>query len=131
MTPRTTARAATRRIDATWFKRQVRASRWRSLRRLAPEVRGLEGPLSISALSMLLSGKRSMRIEEARQLADLLAVPLLEVLRRAGIDTRGPEDDLEARHRAAVRMVGTLLAFIDEAGAQLPQRVRDQAAAIG
>lgn len=131
MTRTTAARAANRRIDTAWFQARIRESRYRSMRGLAPHLLNIRGrPMSIDGIWKRLHGRRPLRIAEARQLADLLAVPLPELLRRAGVDVRDQVDDVEARCRAAVRMVGTLLAFIDEAGAQLPKRVRDQAAAI-
>lgn len=131
--PNTAARRApSRAIDTAWFQARIRASRFRSMRGIAPHLRNIRGlPMSIDGLVQRLHGRRQLRIGEARQFADLLEIPLADVLRRAGIDTRGPEDDLEARHRAAVRMVGTLLAFIDEAGVAVPAKVRAAAAAIG
>lgn len=126
-----TPRATARRIDSAWFAARIAASRYGSQRQLAPHLRGRAGqPLTSAQVSLMLSGKRGMRLEEARQLADLLGEPLAEVLRHAGIDVRGPDDDLEARHRAAVRMVASLLGVIDEHGVPLPKRVREQAAAI-
>lgn len=132
MTRTTATRAAARRIDTAWFYARIRASRFRTMRRLAPHLANTRGrPMANSGLVLVLHGRRPLRIAQARQLADLLGVPLPELLRRAGVDVRDEVDDLEARHRAAVRMVGTLLAFIDEAGVALPAKVRAAAAAIG
>jgi hypothetical protein len=131
MSRATAVRAAARRIDTAWFYARIRASRYRSMRRLAPHLANTRGrPMANSGLVLVLHGRRPLRIGQARQLADLLGVPLPEVIRRAGVDVRDEGDDVEARLRVAVRMVGTLLAFVDEAGVAVPRRVRDQAAAI-
>jgi len=120
-----------RRIDTAWFLDLIAASRFGSGRKLAPYIKGRSGrPLASSNLSLMLNGKRAMQLHEARQLATLLGVPLAEILRHAGIDVRDAGDDIEPRHRAAVRMVRTLLAFIDETGVHLPKKVRDAAEAI-
>lgn len=67
-------------------KEKIRASRHRSLRRLAPLIkRGYSRkPMDVAALSRILNGKRIMTLDEANQIAILLDLPLAEVVRRAG-----------------------------------------------
>lgn len=115
---------ATRRLDSAWFVARI-ADVGVSQRALAERI-GLQQ----ATLCRMLQGKRRMQIVEARALADALAVPFADVLRHAGVSVRDDGDDIEKRHRAAVRMVRTLMGVIDEHGVQLPDRVRKQAGAI-
>lgn len=57
-----------------------------------------------AAASLLLRGRRRMTTREAHQISTILGVPLLEVMRQAGIDVT------EDMHRCAVA------AFVDENG---------------
>lgn len=72
-------------IDTNWFRQRL-ATKKLSQRALA---RGLG--LDPSALSLLLRGKRMMKLPEAAGIARLLGVPMTEVLARAGVeeDARG------------------------------------------
>lgn len=67
-------------IDTLWFRDKIRDSLYVSQRRLAREMH-----LDPASLSLLLRGKRKMQLVEAEQLAQLLGVPLEEVLRHAGL----------------------------------------------
>lgn len=74
------------RVDTQWFNDMISRTAYGSQRRIARKIRGRHGrPLDPAALSLMLRGKRAMQISEARQFADILNVPLIEVLRRAGI----------------------------------------------
>lgn len=74
------------RVDTSWFVDKIRETPYGSMRRISGKIRGRNGkPLDPSALSLMLRGKRSMQLEEARQFADLFDVPLIDVLRHAGI----------------------------------------------
>lgn len=85
------------RVDTGWFNDLIRRSSFGSQRRLARKIRGRSGkPLDPAALSLMLRGKRSIQLSEARQLADLLNVPLIEVLRHAGIAM--PEEGTRQYH---------------------------------
>jgi len=73
-------------IDTEWFNDLIRKSPYGSQRRFARKIRGRHGkPLDPSALSLMLRGKRAMQLHEARQFADILDVPLADVIRHAGI----------------------------------------------
>ena len=73
-------------IDTLWFKHRIAESPHGSLSRVARKMQGRTGrPLEPSMLSLMLRGKREMRLDEARQLANLLGVPLIEVLRHVGL----------------------------------------------
>lgn len=75
-------------IDTAWFAERIAASPHGSARQVAFKMTGARGtPLDPSALTRLLSGQRRMRLEEARQLADLLGCSLTEVLEHAGIES--------------------------------------------
>jgi len=74
------------RFDSGWFNDLIRRSPYKSQRQLAPKIRGRNGKaLDPSAVSLMLRGKRAMQMHEARQFADLLDVPLIEILRHAGV----------------------------------------------
>lgn len=84
-------------IDTSWFVRLIKESRFGSLRQLAPKLRARSGkPMDVAALSRMLSGEREMVLDEARQLANLLGVPMGEVIRRAGVPF-GIRDNVEKR----------------------------------
>lgn len=66
----------------------IARSPYGSQRRFARKIRGRHGKaLDPAALSLMLRGKRSIQLHEAKQFSDLLDVPLIEILRRAGIAT--------------------------------------------
>lgn len=84
-------------IETDWFIERIKESGYGSLRSLAPKIRGKLGKrLDVAALSLMLRGKREIKLGEARQLADLLMVPMGEVIRRAGVPFRG-RDNVEGR----------------------------------
>lgn len=78
-------------VDTDWFNDLIKKSPYGSQRRLSRKLRGRNGrPLDPAAVSLMLRGKRAIQLHEARQFADLLDVPLFEVLRHSGIAM--PED---------------------------------------
>lgn len=82
-------------IDTAWFEKMIKGSAYGSLRQIATRIENRLGEeLDHSALSRLIHGKRTMQLHEARQLADLLGVPMSEVIRRAGIPF-GKRDNLD------------------------------------
>lgn len=68
------------RIDTEWFVEQLRA------RKISQ--RGLARALGLDIWSVwhMLRGGRRMQIVEARQIADILGVPVTEILRHAGLE---------------------------------------------
>lgn len=72
------------RIDTQWFRERIRSSRYRSLRSLAKVMSGRNKDLNISSLSLMLRGKRLMLARTVADLANLLDIPVAEILRRAG-----------------------------------------------
>lgn len=79
ITKRATAQMPTN-VNQEWFKEKLRHVKI-SQRQLAKKM-GLD-PASVS---YMLSGKRSMSMNEAQSLAGHLLVPVTEVMRQAGID---------------------------------------------
>lgn len=77
--------APTRRVDTPWFK-TVLLEKKISGRQLAKKMH-----LDPSAVSLMLRGKRKILIEEAAQLADILTIPIIEVLRHTGLPDIGSE----------------------------------------
>jgi transcriptional regulator with XRE-family HTH domain len=72
-------------VNTKWFQDRIRDADL-SQRRLA-KLLGLDS----SALSLMFRGKRGMRIEEATQIAEILALPIDQVLAHAGVKVpRGP-----------------------------------------
>ena len=70
-------------IDTEWFIAKIQ-NRHESLRKFSKMLVGRHGEkLDPSAVSLMLRGKREMRIDEAKQIAKLLNVPLLEVITKA------------------------------------------------
>ena len=67
-------------IEPHWFKERLAALKM-SQRQLAIRL-----SLDHAAVSLMLRGKRQMSMDEAKQLADILLVPVTEVMRRAGIE---------------------------------------------
>lgn len=80
-------RAPAPRIDTAWFHERIAAT-GRSINDTARLMIGRRGrPLDPSALVRTLNGERALRIEEARQLAELVKAPIAEVLAHAGVET--------------------------------------------
>jgi transcriptional regulator with XRE-family HTH domain len=72
-------------IDTKWFQNRVRDAEM-SQARLAALL-----DIDKSALSLMLHGKREMKMTEATRLAEILALPLDQVLAHAGVEVRkGP-----------------------------------------
>lgn len=69
-------------INQEWFKERLRQVKL-SQRQLAKKM-----DLDPASVSYMLSGKRAMSMEEARQLAGHLLLPVTEVMRQAGIDVQ-------------------------------------------
>ena len=70
-------------IDTEWFTTKI-VDRHESLRKFSRMMVGRNGKrLDVSALSLMFRGKRSMQLDEARQIAKLLNVPFMEVVVRA------------------------------------------------
>ncbi len=85
-TTTTALKQASSRIDSAWFAAQIKSSSYGSMRQIAAHLKSRYGtPMDVSSLSKLVAGKRTMLVTEARQIADLLHVPFVEVARRAGI----------------------------------------------
>ena len=126
MTTRTRTRTVARPIDTRWFQAALATCKYPSLRELAPHLTNARGaPMDKMSLHDLFHGRRRMSLDDARRLADLLEKPFPEICRRAGIDVSDLGDDVESRHREAVKLVRTLAGYCDEHGVKLPQRIRD------
>jgi transcriptional regulator with XRE-family HTH domain len=67
-------------INKDWFISKLQSLRI-SQRQLAKRI-----DLDPAAVSYMLSGKRTMSMDEAKSIADILLVPVTEVMRQAGID---------------------------------------------
>jgi transcriptional regulator with XRE-family HTH domain len=67
-------------LNKLWFQERLRSIKL-SQRQLAIKI-GLDP----AAVSYMLSGKRTMSMDEAKSIADVLLVPVTEVMRQAGID---------------------------------------------
>lgn len=91
------ARAAA--INTRWFKERM-ADRHLTQRKVAKSLE-----LDPAAISLLLRGQRRLQMDEAAEMAQLLGVPLNEVLVAAGIDP-------EAGAKGAVSVVG----WVDDSG---------------
>jgi hypothetical protein len=73
-------------IDKEWFNELIRKSPFKSQRQLAKNLKGKNNkPIDPGALSLMLNGRRSMQLHEAKQLAELLNVSLTDVLKHSGI----------------------------------------------
>src|SRR5690606_9931014 len=68
------------RIDTDWFTAKL-ADRQMSQRQLAKRM-GVDP----SAVSLMFRGRREMRMTEAAEIANLLGVPVAEVLQHAGLE---------------------------------------------
>lgn len=73
-------------FDTKWFERLIERSKYGSQRQLAKAMVNRHGrPMDPSSLHNLLHGTKCMQLDEARQLADLLGVTIMEVIRHAGV----------------------------------------------
>ncbi|WP_062114044.1 helix-turn-helix transcriptional regulator [Aureimonas sp. AU40] len=77
---------AVRKPDQKWFSDRIR-DRNLTQRALAKLLE-----MDPSSLSLLLHGKRRMRVEQAAEIARLLNVPVEDVMRRAGADVLGSSE---------------------------------------
>ena len=73
-------------IDKAWFQEKL-AARKLSQRKLAKILE-----IDPSSVTVMLQGRRKMTMGEAQTIAGQLALPVTEVMRRAGIDVR---DDIK------------------------------------
>lgn len=67
-------------INTEWFQDRLKAIKL-SQRQLAKKI-GIDA----AAVSYTLNGKRKMTMDEAKKIADVLLVPVTEVMRQAGIE---------------------------------------------
>lgn len=68
--------------DTEWFKYQIE-SRHESIRKFCKKIIGKSGnPLDVSAVSLVIRGKRQLTVDEAYQYAELLGVDVAEILKR-------------------------------------------------
>lgn len=74
-----------RRIDTAWFYSQAR-THLGSIRKLAAVIHGRAGPIDPSALVRRLRGQHELTLSEIEQLAYWLRTPVIEVIRRCGVD---------------------------------------------
>ena len=75
-------------IDGQWFRDRL-ADQHLSQRSAAKHLN-----MDPASLSLLMSGKRRMRVDQAAALSELVKVPLGEVIRRAGVDMPGSDRGL-------------------------------------
>jgi transcriptional regulator with XRE-family HTH domain len=96
-------------VDTDWFRDRLGDIKM-SQRKLAKHLN-----VDPAAVTLMLRGDRKMTATEAQQIAALLAVPVTEILRRAGVDVR---DDVRK-----VRLTGYLSpeATIEEIPAGEPE----------
>ena len=69
-------------VDTQWFRQRL-ADRELSMRKLAKILH-----VDVAAVSLMLRGRRGMRLEEATTIAEVLHVPLSQVLTHAGVRVR-------------------------------------------
>lgn len=68
--------------DTEWFKRNIE-SKHESIRKFCKKIIGKSGnPLDVSAVSLVIHGKRQLTVDEAFQYAELLGVDVGEICRR-------------------------------------------------
>lgn len=73
-------------IDTKWFIKTISNSECRSIRGLARAMTGRNGKLMDQAqLTRSLYGEREWRLEEIEQIAKILDVSVIEVLKRVGL----------------------------------------------
>lgn len=90
-------------MDTSWFKDKLKDKKL-SQRGLAKLV-----DLDPAAVSLMLRGQRKMTPHEAHQISVILGVPILEVMRRAGIDVT--EDVRKAPIAAHVDSQGNVVSM--------------------
>lgn len=78
-------RTVKQKANKTWFQDRLR-NLGITQKRLASALH-----LDASGVSLLLAGKRKMKVEEAAEIAKLLSVPLEDVLLNAGVDLEDAE----------------------------------------
>lgn len=67
--------------DAEWFREQIER-RYESLRKFSKVFFGKKGkPFDVSAVSLMIRGKRKMYLEEILQMSKLLNVSFMEIVR--------------------------------------------------
>lgn len=66
-------------VDQAWFKARLDEAGL-SMRRLATRM-----GLDVSAVSLMLAGKRNMSVHEAGQIAAILGLPIGDVMKKAGV----------------------------------------------
>jgi hypothetical protein len=89
-------------VDTAWFKEKL-AMADMSMRTLGKRI-----GLDVSAVSLMLSGKRKMTIQEAGSIASQIGASVEEVLRRAGVEEMGFRESLVTIHGHAVASGGIL-----------------------
>lgn len=82
-------------VDTGWFQGLIKDKGF-SQRGLAKMI-----PMDHAALSLMLNGKRKMSVSEAGTLAQLLGVPVGEVLSRAGVAVSAGERSIPVRGMVA------------------------------
>lgn len=90
-------------MDTLWFKDKLKDNKL-SQRGLAKLIE-----LDPAAVSLMLRGQRKMTPHEAHQISMILGVPILEVMRRAGIDVT--EDVRKAPVAAHVDSAGSVFSM--------------------
>ncbi len=72
-------------IQSEWFLARIK-KRYGSLRKFVTHLESRQGKtMDVSAFSRVLSGERSLSLEEAVQVAKLLGVSVVEIAKRLGI----------------------------------------------
>lgn len=69
-------------INQAWFQERLKTLKL-SQRQLAKRIE-----LDPAAVSYMFAGKRRMTMDEARRIADVMLLPVTEVMRQAGIDVQ-------------------------------------------
>jgi len=73
-------------INTKWFEKQIEASAYKSVRGLARHMTSRSGGvMDHTSLHRAINGLRQIQIGEARQLADLLGVPMSLVIQKSGV----------------------------------------------
>lgn len=75
-----------RKTDTKWFATKIRDSKHKSQRVLCQSIHDERGnPMHQMGLSRIINGIQRLELFQARQMADLLEVPMMEIIRRWGI----------------------------------------------
>lgn len=107
-------------INTAWFRDRI-ADRQMSQRALARAM-GLDS----SAVSLLLRGKREMKLTEAAEIARLIGVPVSDVLENAGVRMSGASVQITGYvdgHGEGHCMLHEPIATIPHPGADLPGNI--------